>query len=33
VLGGTSPTALLEQISTTRTAPPPSGSYGGSSSG
>ncbi len=33
VLGGTSPTALLEQIATTRTAAPPTGSYGGSSSG
>ena len=33
VLGGTSPTALLEQIATTRTATPPPGSYGGSSSG
>jgi peptidoglycan/xylan/chitin deacetylase (PgdA/CDA1 family) len=33
VLGGTSPTALLEQIANTRTATPPPGSYGGSSSG
>jgi peptidoglycan/xylan/chitin deacetylase (PgdA/CDA1 family) len=30
VLGGTSPSALLEQIATNRTAPPPPGSYGGS---